>query len=80
MFHFFDYDYSEEEIRNAFDTFDLDNNGYVGAKEIKHLLAVIGESVPNHVVDEMVRMCSQEGHGMADYEGFARLSQKRMML
>jgi Ca2+-binding EF-hand superfamily protein len=65
--------FTDEEIRSAFETFDLDKNGFVGVSEIKHLLSLIGESVNNEEIDEMVRMCDAEGVGQVTFEGFYRL-------
>jgi Ca2+-binding EF-hand superfamily protein len=32
--------FSDDEMKEAFDTFDLDNNKFVGAAEIKHILGI----------------------------------------
>jgi len=44
-------DFSNDEICKAFQSFDLDENNYVGAAEIRHVLVNIGE----RVTDEEVR-------------------------
>jgi Ca2+-binding EF-hand superfamily protein len=41
------------QVKDAFRSFDLDKNGYVGAAELRHVYASIGEEV----TDEEV--CSQ---------------------
>ena len=46
-------DFSDAEILEAFRSFDLDKNNYVGAAEIRHVLINIGETVE----DEVVRTC-----------------------
>ena len=45
-------DFSDDEIYKAFQSFDLDENNYVGAAEIRHVLVNIGE----RVTDEEVRL------------------------
>lgn len=34
---------SEEEIKEAFKVFDRDNNGYISAAELKHVMTNLGE-------------------------------------
>ena len=65
--------FTDEEIRVAFETFDLDKNSFVGVSEIKHMLSLIGESASNEEIDEMIRMCDFEGIGQVTFEGFYRL-------
>lgn len=65
--------FSEEEIKQAFDTFDLDKNRFVGAMEIKHILAVIGEEALDEEVDEMIRMCDNDGDGQVTFDEFSKL-------
>lgn len=43
-------EFSDDEILEAFRSFDLDKNNYVGAAEIRHVLINIGESVEDEVV------------------------------
>lgn len=43
-------DFSDNEILEAFRSFDLDKNNYVGAAEIRHVLINIGETVEDEVV------------------------------
>ena len=45
---------SKDDIRQAFREFDLDRNGYVGAAEIAHVLASMGEKVTDDEIDEMI--------------------------
>lgn len=45
-------EYSDEDILDAFRTFDLDKNNYIGAAELRHILLCIGE----RVTDEEVRL------------------------
>lgn len=44
--------YSDDDILDAFRTFDLDKNNYIGAAELRHILLCIGE----RVTDEEVRL------------------------
>jgi len=57
---------SEEEIREAFKVFDRDNNGFISAAELKHVMTSIGEKLTNEEVDEMIREADQDGDGKID--------------
>jgi Ca2+-binding EF-hand superfamily protein len=52
--------FTDEEIYEAFVSFDLDKNNFVGAAEIRHVLINIGETV----TDEEVRRTNKYGPGM----------------
>ena len=44
----------DEEIKEAFLTFDLNGNGYIGNAEIRFVLEAMGENVTDEEVDEMI--------------------------
>jgi calmodulin len=48
--------FSDEEIKEAFDTFDLGTNGYITNNEIRVIMEAMGEYVTEEEIDEMVRM------------------------
>jgi len=57
---------SEEEIREAFKVFDRDNNGYISAAELRHVMTSIGEKLTDDEVDEMIKEADQDGDGRID--------------
>jgi len=57
---------SEVEIREAFKVFDRDNNGFISAAELRHVMTSIGEKLTNEEVDEMIREADQDGDGRID--------------
>eukprot|EP00931_Biecheleriopsis_adriatica_P049221 TRINITY_DN2846_c0_g1_i1.p1 TRINITY_DN2846_c0_g1~~TRINITY_DN2846_c0_g1_i1.p1 ORF type:complete len:369 (+),score=114.94 TRINITY_DN2846_c0_g1_i1:58-1164(+) len=65
--------FTDEEIKEAFTTFDLDNNRFVGAAEIAHILKLIGEEVSEQEIDEMIRMCDSDGDGQVTFDEFYKL-------
>jgi Ca2+-binding EF-hand superfamily protein len=65
--------FSDEEIRAAFQTFDLDKNMSIGVSEIRHVLSLIGESASEEEIDEMIRLCDSDGAGQVSFDGFHRL-------
>ncbi len=64
---------SEEEIREAFKVFDRDNNGFISAAELRHVMTSIGEKLTNEEVDEMIREADQDGDGRIDCTCFPSL-------
>ena len=65
--------FSDKEIREAFTSFDLDKNDFVGAAELRHVLVNIGENVTDEEVDEMIRMCDKDGDGQVSFDEFYRM-------
>lgn len=65
--------FTDKEIRDAFVSFDLDKNGYVGAGELRHVLISIGENVTDEEVDEMINMCDRDGDGQVSFDEFYRM-------
>lgn len=57
---------SEEEIREAFKVFDRDNNGFISAAELRHVMTSIGEKLTDDEVDEMINEADQNGDGRID--------------
>ena len=66
----FDCGFNDEEIRAAFEFIDLDNNDYVGAAEIRHILICMGELVTDEEVDMMIQMVDGDGDGQVGYDEF----------
>lgn len=62
--------FTDEEIHEAFVAFDLDQNSFVGAAEIRHVLINIGEQVTDEEVDEMIRMVDKDGDGQVSFDEF----------
>jgi len=65
-----DQGYSEFDIRNAFNKIDLDKNGYIGAAELRHCLACMGEHVTEAEIDMMISMLDLNGDGAVPFKSF----------
>jgi Ca2+-binding EF-hand superfamily protein len=64
--------FTDDEIRVAFQTFDLDKNMYIGVSELKHILTIMGETATEEEIDEMIRICDPDGAGQVTFDGFYR--------
>jgi Ca2+-binding EF-hand superfamily protein len=53
--------------------FDKDNDGYISAAELRHVLTNIGEKLSDEEVDEMIREADIDGDGQINYEEFVKM-------
>ncbi|MAG86047.1 MAG: calcium-binding protein [Flavobacteriaceae bacterium] len=59
----------EEEVRVAFEFFDLDGDGYISMAELKEVALELGEELSEDEIDEMIREADVDGDGLVDYDG-----------
>ncbi|CAK9154281.1 unnamed protein product [Ilex paraguariensis] len=64
---------SEEELKEAFKVFDKDQNGFISAAELRHVMTNLGEKLTDEEVDEMIREADLDGDGQVNYEEFVRM-------
>jgi Ca2+-binding EF-hand superfamily protein len=58
---------------DAFRSFDLDGNGFVGAAELRHVYAALGEEVSDEEIDEMIAMVDNDGDGQISVDEFSKM-------
>ncbi|CAB4308888.1 unnamed protein product [Prunus armeniaca] len=63
---------SEEELKEAFRVFDKDQNGFISAAELRHVMTNLGEKLTDEEVDEMIREADVDGDGQINYEEFVK--------
>ena len=49
--------------------FDRDGDGFIDARELRHLLTNLGEKLTDQEVDEMIREVDVDGDGKVNYCG-----------
>ncbi|KAK9467806.1 hypothetical protein V1512DRAFT_235874 [Lipomyces arxii] len=64
---------SAQEIKEAFRVFDRDNNGFISATELRHVMVSIGERLTEEEVDQMIREADKNNDGRIDYNEFVDL-------
>lgn len=66
--------FNDDEIKEAFFTFDMNGNGYIGVQEIRFVLDALGEDVTDEEIDEMVRMLDIDGDGQVNFKEFYKMA------
>jgi len=61
---------AEDEIREAFQFFDRDGNGYITRHELKSVMMNLGEKLTDHECNQLVEEADIDGDGKIDYEEF----------
>ena len=60
---------SRESLLDALRIFDKDGNGFIDAKELRHVLVHLGEKLKDDEVDELLREVEINGDNQISYEG-----------
>merc|ERR1711977_18345 len=66
-------DQMEEEIRNAFLTFDADNSGFITREELIETLTTMGDPVDEETITGMIDEADLDGDGKINYEEFTKI-------
>ncbi|EDW34518.1 GL21536 [Drosophila persimilis] len=61
---------TEEEMREAFQIFDRDHDGFISPAELRFAMINLGEKVTEEEIDDMVREADFDGDGLINYEEF----------
>ena len=62
--------YTNEEIKEAFDIFDINKNEYIGVEELKEIFSILNENVSDEELDEMISLADKEGDGQVNWFNF----------
>lgn len=57
------YEFTDDEIEEAFRFIDLDKNNFIGAAEVRHILVCMGELVTDEEIDAMIYLVDADGDG-----------------
>merc|ERR1712097_233071 len=63
----------EEEIKNAFLTFDADGSGYIDREELVNVLTTMGDPVDEETINGMIAEADLDGDGKINYEEFTKI-------
>merc|ERR1711861_113388 len=60
-------DQMEEEIKNAFLTFDADGSGFIDREELVNVLTTMGDPVDEETINGMIAEADLDGDGKINY-------------
>lgn len=64
---------TDGDIRNIFNQFDRDSNGYLGAHDLAVVYRSLGENLEDDLIDELIREADKDGDGQIAYPEFYNL-------
>jgi calcium-binding protein CML len=64
--------YSEDQLKQLFEMFDRDGNGYITAAELAHSMAKLGHALTAEELTGMIKEADTDGDGQINFEEFAR--------
>lgn len=67
----------KQEIKEAFELFDTDKDGCVDYHELKVAMRALGFDLKKAEVLKILRDHDKTGHGLMDFEDFAKISELR---
>lgn len=62
----------DEEMLDAFKTFDKDNDGKISAEELRYIVKLVGDDrdkLTDKEVNDLLEQADLDGHGKINYEG-----------
>merc|ERR1712031_20026 len=66
-------DQMEEEIKNAFLTFDADGSGFIDREELVNVLTTMGDPVDEETINGMISEADLDGDGKINYAEFTKI-------
>ncbi|MFS7935749.1 putative EF-hand domain pair protein CML [Helianthus anomalus] len=62
-----------KELREAFEMYDLNNNGLISASELQQILTRLGESCTVEDCVKMIKSVDSDGDGCANFDEFKKM-------
>lgn len=69
----------EDDLREAFQLFDRDSNGYISKRELTFVMTSLGEQITDTAVENMIKEVDLDGDGRVNYEEFLRIMKKWLL-
>jgi Ca2+-binding EF-hand superfamily protein len=61
---------NNDDIKEAFDCFDINKNGYISVEELRAIFKLLQEDVLDEELDEMINLADKEGDGQVNWISF----------
>mmetsp|Transcript_10234 Transcript_10234/g.38019 ORF Transcript_10234/g.38019 Transcript_10234/m.38019 type:complete len:167 (-) Transcript_10234:111-611(-) len=68
----------KQEIREAFDLFDVEGKGKIDAKELKVAMRALGFEPKKEDIKRMISKIDKDGVGKIDFQSFLELTQSKL--
>ncbi|XP_064622993.1 calmodulin-A-like isoform X2 [Lineus longissimus] len=62
--------YNDDDLKNVFGAFDLDNDGFISAGELQQVMMMLNEPLSKTEVIQMIKEADRDGDGKVCYEEF----------
>ena len=66
-------DATDEDLREAFNTFDKDGDGVISVAELSTVMSDLGETTTNTEIMEMMNEADEDGDGQINYQEFVKV-------
>ena len=60
---------NHDGLKEAFNAFDKDNDGYINEEELRHVMTNLGENVTNEELADMMKHADTDDDKKINYEG-----------
>ncbi|CAI9729746.1 squidulin-like [Octopus vulgaris] len=67
-----------EEIKEAFQMFDIDHDGQITSNELKAVMKSLGQTPSEQDLEEMIREVDTDGNGTIEYPEFVEMMARQM--
>ncbi|KAL9262709.1 Calmodulin-like protein [Drosera capensis] len=64
---------AEEELKEAFQVFDNDQNGYISSNELRQVMINLGEKLTAEEAEQMIKEADSDGDGLVNYDDFVKI-------
>jgi len=65
-------DHKEQELLDAFNVFDIDNDGFISKDELRQVMRNIDTKITEEELQAMIDAIDEDGDGKVNYEEFIR--------
>eukprot|EP00091_Calanus_sinicus_P017097 TRINITY_DN36897_c0_g1_i1.p1 TRINITY_DN36897_c0_g1~~TRINITY_DN36897_c0_g1_i1.p1 ORF type:complete len:111 (-),score=54.26 TRINITY_DN36897_c0_g1_i1:31-363(-) len=63
----------DSDLREAFQIFDRDRNGYIDRNELKKVVSMLGTMLTKEEVEDFMKEADVDGNGKLDYDEFVKM-------
>ncbi|KAM3306870.1 calmodulin-like protein 8 [Capsicum chacoense] len=63
----------DEELKEVFKVFDKDQNGYISATDLRHVMINLGEKLTDEEAEMMIKEADLDGDGQVNFDEFVKM-------